>query len=271
MTTNYTIYVLQLENNKWFLHITQEKKHENVIYEALTLYDFVKSNPPIQIYESFKTSDYFEINTLTKKYMTWIGIENVRGGIYSDEILPDYLLKSLELEINFVVEEKINKSTIFNFVSNKENVTIEDYQNRVNSYNNLVSKGYNIITRDIITDIEWLQNKIENFENNLKNRFYGIVKVEQQTNERYKKVLHSLELINNYYYKLDEDLIKVEETIYIKYPKFTLDNFIYHYNLNRNWDTEKEVALDILRKYEYMGYTLINKIDCLEFDFYNVH
>ena len=232
MTTNYTIYVLQLENNKWFLYITQEKKHENVIYEALTLYDFVKTYPPIQIYESFKTTDFFEINTLTKKYMTWIGIENVRGGIYSDEFLPDYLLKSLELEINFVEENKINRSAIFNLISNRENVTIEDYQNRVNSYANLVSKGYNIITRDIITDIEWLQNKIENFENNPKKN--GIVKVEQQTNERYKKVLRGLEIINNYYYKLDEDLIKVEETIYIKYPKFTFDNFIYHYNLNRN-------------------------------------
>lgn len=270
METKYIIYVLQLENDKWFLHTTQEKKQENIIYEALSLYNFVKNNPPIQIYESFKTNDFFEINTLTKKYMKWVGIENVRGGIYSDESLPDYLLKSLELEINFVVEEKINKSTIFNIISNRENVTIEDYQNKVNSYENLISNGYTIITRDIITDIEWLQNKIENFEKNQNNNLHGIVKFEPQTNERYKKLLHSLELISNYYYKLDEDRIKVEETIYIKYPKFTLDFFIYHYNLNRNLDIEKEIALDILRKYEFMGYTLINNIDCLEFDLYNL-
>ena len=64
METKYIIYVLQLENDKWFLHTTQEKKQENVIYEALSLYDFVKKNPPIQIYESFKTTDFITTNRL---------------------------------------------------------------------------------------------------------------------------------------------------------------------------------------------------------------
>jgi len=266
MLTPNKIFVLQLENDKWFLHLSQELKPENVILESQVIYDYVRKNPPINIHQIVNASDSFEINTLTRKYMNCIGIDNVRGGIYSDEILPDYLLKSLELELNTTIENYIDKTNVFNALSNMQNPTLIDYQKRADDYCLLLSKGYKTITRDFFTNLEWLQNKIESCENTINYKIHGISK---EDNFKYKDLLLSMENVFTYYYKLEEDKIKVENSIVLKHPKFTLDYFIYHQHWKRDWENEKKIALDILKKYEFMGYTLINELDGLEFDFYN--
>jgi hypothetical protein len=268
MTHNYKIFVLQLENDKWFLHTSKETQLERVLFESQVIYDFVKKNPPLNIYEIIKSTDYFDINTLTKKYMNCIGIENVRGGIYSDEILPEFLLKSLELEINSTVDI-YNKSAIFDSISNRENLTLDDYKKREYEYKKLLTTGYKSITRDFFTNLEWLKNKIESYNYESQTKTHGIPKFNSEENVRYKKLLSDMDIIRIHYYKLDEDKIKVNDSVSLKYPGFTIDYFICHQHWNKNWEAEKIVALDILRKYEFMGYTLINIIDCLEFDFYN--
>lgn len=268
MTSNYNIFVLQLENDKWFLHMSKETKTERVLFESQVIYEFVRKNPPLNVYEIIKSTDYFDINTVTKKYMNYIGIENVRGGIYSDEILPDFLLKSLELELTSSADI-YNKTSIFDSISNRENLTLEDYEKRSNEYKQLLSTGYKSITRDFFNNLEWLKNKIEtyNYENHTKTKY--VPKFNKEETDRYKNLLSDMDTVRNYYYKLDEDKIKVDISVSLKYPGFTLDYFTYHQYWNKNLETEKVIALDILRKYEFMGYTLINIIDCLEFDFYN--
>ena len=237
--------------------------------ESQTLYDFVRKNPPIKIYESYKAIDHYQINTLTKQYMSCIGVENVRGGIYSDETLPEFLLKSLEVELNSTFNSYNDKTNIFDIFSNKQNLTIEDYQKRINEYNSLLSKGYKTITRDFFSLLEWLQNKIESYEYIPNKNTKCIPLYNSEENEKYKKLLQYMDKIIKCYYELDEEQIKVERSAILQHPKFTMDFFIYHTYWNRDWNVEKSVALDILRKYEFMGYTLINIIDGLEFDFYS--
>lgn len=268
MTHNYKIFVLQLENDKWFLHTSKETQLDRVLFESQVIYDFVRKNPPIKIYEIIKSTDYFDINTLTKKYMNCIGIENVRGGIYSDEILPEFLLKSLELEINSTVDI-YNKSAIFDSISNRENLTLDDYKKREYEYKQLLSSGYKNITRDFFNNLEWLKNKVESYNYENQSKTHGIPKINSEENIKYNKLLLDIDNVRIHYYKLDEDKIKVEDSVSLKYPRFTLDYFVCHQHWEKNWEAEKIVALDILRKYEFMGYTLINIIDCLEFDFYN--
>uniref|UniRef100_A0A6C0L7H2 Uncharacterized protein n=1 Tax=viral metagenome TaxID=1070528 RepID=A0A6C0L7H2_9ZZZZ len=266
MTSNYNIFVIQLENDKWFLHTSKESQIDRVLFESQVIYDFVRKNPPIKVYEISKSTHYFDINTLTKKYMNFIGIENVRGGIYSDEILPEFLLKSLELEINSTVEV-YNKTSIFDSISNRENLTLDDYKKRAIEYNQLLSTGYKSITRDFFTNLEWLNNKVESYD--YENQMHCADKFNKEETDRYKNLLSDMDTVRNYYYKLDEDKIKVDISVSLKYPGFTLDYFTYHQYWNKNLETEKVIALDILRKYKFMGYTLINIIDCMEFDFYN--
>jgi hypothetical protein len=270
MTHNYKIFVLQLENDKWFLHASKETQLDRVLFESQVIYDFVRKNPPIKVYETIKSTDYFDINTLTKKYMNYIGIENVRGGIYSDEILPDFLLKSLELELNSTVDV-YNKTSIFDRMSNRPNIILDDYEQRAEEYNKLLSSGYKSIKRDFFTEVEWLRNKIESYDYTNKSQTHVIPKFNSEDNIRYRKLLLDMDNIRNQYYKLDEDKIKIKVNlnILLKYPKFTLDYFTFHQHWNKNWEAEKVIALDLLNQYEFMGYTLINIIDCLEFDFYN--
>jgi hypothetical protein len=246
--------------------MSKETKLDRVLFESQVIYEYVRKNPPLKIYEIIKSTDYFDINTVTKKYMNYVGIENVRGGIYSDEILPEFLLKSLELEINSTVDI-YNKSAIFDSISNRENLTLDDYKKRAYEYNQLLYTGYKTITRDFFTNLEWLKNKVESY--NYENHRHCAHKFTSEENIRYKKLLSDMDTVRNYYYKLDEDKIKVDINVSLKYPRFTLDYFVCHQHWNKNFEAEKIVALDILRKYEFMGYTLINVIDCMEFDFYN--
>jgi hypothetical protein len=263
------IFTLQLENDKWFLHLSDKSNKDHVLFECQVLYDFVKTNPPIKIYEIINTTDKYEINTLTKKYMEFVGIDNVRGGIYSDEILPDYLIKSLELELDSSIENYTKKTKIFDSIRNKPDLVLDDFIKREISYSELLNAGYQEITREFFSDLEWLKNKIEFPEPKPEKYVNGVTTVNAKDNKKYKKILENMDIVRKRYFELDQDKIKVDFDIIINIPKFTLDYFIYHQHWNRSWDKEKVVALDIIRKYEFMGYTLINIIDGLEFDFYN--
>jgi hypothetical protein len=134
------IYVLQLENEKWFLHISTGPTHEIVMIECETLYDYVKINKPIKVYETLQLFDAFDINTWTKRYMSYFGIDNVRGGIYSNEKMPDYLIQSIEHELSTTIQDYDEKISIFNTIRNKENASTLDFQNQMNQYNELLQR-----------------------------------------------------------------------------------------------------------------------------------
>jgi len=256
------IFVIQLENDKWFLTLSTQTKYDYVMFEAQSIHDFVRKNPPIKIYETINSRDNYEINTLTKKYMSCIGIEHVRGGIYSDEILPDYLLKSLELELNNNCSQKTH---IFENMRTKPELILDDFIKRADNYSELFKLGYQEITRNFFTDLEWLENKINNSE--VDSNIYH--KMTNEENTKYNNLLRIMDIIRDKYFKLEEDKIKVEYNIVLKYPKFTLDFFVYHRHFKKDWENYKIVALELIKKYEYMGYTLLNIIDFAEFDFFH--
>jgi hypothetical protein len=254
------IFVLELKNDKWFLHISNNESYKFVNFECRALYEFVRKNPPIGIFESLPIFNKFEINTLTKKYMEYYGIDNVRGGIYSDEILPDYLKKSLELEFSQSLNNYQNKVSIFDNVYKKPTITSDDFVNEHNSYMELINMGYNEITRDFISELEWLENIILYQDNYI---------ISKEDIKKYRQLLKKMIVVQQKYFQLNEDKIKLELTPNIKYPEFVFDFFIYHKNNNRDWEKDKTKALDVLKNYELMGYTIINILDCMEFDFHN--
>ena len=81
--------------------------------------------------------------------------------------------------------------------------------------------------------------------------------------ERYKKVLVSLRTVfsickkYNYYNNIDD--------IYVKYPRFLLDDFFYH--LHRIHVTSYMTdVIDLCNTYEHMANIIINKMDEKAFD-----
>lgn len=93
------IYILRLENDKYYIGKTNNlsnrlRDHEQGIGCAWTSkYKFVK------LIETIDTDDVFEEDKCTKIYMSQYGIDNVRGGTYSQVELSDQTKKYLEHEL----------------------------------------------------------------------------------------------------------------------------------------------------------------------------
>jgi len=269
-TNNFRIFILKLENDKWFLHISNEENFKNIKYECLVLYEYVKKNKPINVYETVHLFDKRDINTLTKKYMEYYGIDNVRGGIYKDEILPEFLQKSLEFEFSSYNNNNRDNFDIFYNIRNKPNLEFDDYINKNNKYINLLKIGYPRVTRDFIADLEWLKDIVLDSSDDKREYLPGRSVCNDEVNQRYRKLLDNMNFISNTYFQLDEDIRKIELNNSLIYPRFVFDFFIFHKNFNQNWEKLKEDAIHILKDYEFMGYTLINIIDCELFDFYGL-
>ena len=94
------IYVLKLENNKYFIN-NSKKPH----YDIKKLFSFYNDSPKwikkykpnklICIYKFNESTD--DVNILTLKYMKKYGIENVRGGCFSSLNLSNYDLYTINL------------------------------------------------------------------------------------------------------------------------------------------------------------------------------
>ena len=262
------IFVILLENDKWFLHMSNVSDSNQIMFECQTLYDFVKKNTPIKIYETLKVFDQFNINTCTKQYMVYFGIDNVRGGIYSDEILPDYLRKSIEIELAVSLQDYEKNLNIFNAIRNNDNLTLSDFQKEMITYNKLLDLGYNTITRDFFEDLDWIKNIVINSRDKPVYKS-GLCNKSIEDIRKYNIFINKRDLLYKYYYQLNEEKIRVLPNVLLKNPHFVLDKCFYHSNNIKNIDDEINNSIELLNKYEFMGYTLINVIDEMEYDFLN--
>jgi len=94
-----SLYVLQLENNKWYVGKTSDvakrfKEHQSGKGSAWTTV-----NKPLFIVESRPLKDAYDETNTTKELMKKYGIDNVRGGAHVQVSLPDHVEKTLSHEI----------------------------------------------------------------------------------------------------------------------------------------------------------------------------
>ena len=94
------IYILKLEQGKYYVGKTN-KEIEERFNEHLEGTGSMWTNiyKPIEIIETILNGDAYDEDKYTKIYMDKYGINNVRGGSYTSEILKEYQLKSLEDEL----------------------------------------------------------------------------------------------------------------------------------------------------------------------------
>lgn len=94
-----SLYVLQLEDNKWYVGKTTDiavrfKQHASGKGSVWT-----KSYKPVKLVETRRLKDQYDENNTTKEYMKKYGIDNVRGGSYTQVVLPEDVEKVLKLEL----------------------------------------------------------------------------------------------------------------------------------------------------------------------------
>ena len=94
------IYILELENNKYYIGKTSridKRFNEHLNGKGSR---FTKIHKPIKIYKVYKELSEFDEDNYTKKYMKLFGIDNVRGGSYSNINLNDNQINLLNKELN---------------------------------------------------------------------------------------------------------------------------------------------------------------------------
>ena len=130
--------VILLENDKVFLYTTVcQKPDEQLFMECNVLYDFVKKNRPLRTMGNIAIKDTLEINYNVKIYMHKLGIENVRGGSYTDEILPEYMVKTLTDEFALTRLKLWNSDEMLQDIFEKYGTLADD------------SRGCNVAAREV--------------------------------------------------------------------------------------------------------------------------
>lgn len=96
----FNIYVLKLAKNKFYIGKTCKNVVERfMIHKKGVGASWTKIYKPIKILEQFESTDKFDEDKYTKKYMDRFGIDNVRGGSYSNINLTDWQINAIKHEL----------------------------------------------------------------------------------------------------------------------------------------------------------------------------
>lgn len=94
-----TIYVLKLEGGKYYVGKTGDliaRYQQHLSGEGSS---FTRLHKPIKVIRTVTNASPFDEDKITKECMAKYGIENVRGGAYSQVELEDYQQEALQVEI----------------------------------------------------------------------------------------------------------------------------------------------------------------------------
>lgn len=301
--SEYKLYIIELENNKFFLHVSLPIYEYYLFKVCSILFDFVKKNPPISILNNFDIIDILDINYYVKYFMRKYGIDNVRGGNYTNEILDidekNILIKEIFTTFenydnnNNIIEEIIQKYQYKEFDKfEKENIekSLRTYNNKKYLLSILTNNNDNHLY--IINDLIWIKEEINNIKTIWDNKsslqeLYKRKKLSISTDiiNRYKFTLKRIHSIISIYFSLDKNILEPylitpylnlkfssikkytePESILITKPQFILDMFFYHPHSIINWDKHYELLTQLLENITDISYTILNIIDELNFD-----
>jgi len=99
---NIVIYVLLLNDNCYYIGKTTKNVEERFNEHMKGSAAWTMLHRPIKIIETLNTINPMEEDIITKKYMLKYGIENVRGGSYTQIILDDWMLQALKHEFSSI-------------------------------------------------------------------------------------------------------------------------------------------------------------------------
>lgn len=276
----YILYMLLLENDKLFFYASTPKNDLRIMEECFVAYEFVRNNPPVRILNKTHFQYAIEVDYYVKRNMLEVGIDKVRGGTYSMEVLPEFLLKTLEIELsaNYKKEQDVF-NTIYSkytqeFLNNANNreKEIENITKEINKYDFILDTkrlldNDNKITRELLENIFWITNRCVLLEEEF-NRNGKLEKsiLSEADSNRYKNLLETFRILYNIFREHMDRPINYEHMIFLEHPQCILDTLFYtteHITENKKWFSEIKT---LLSKYEYMAYSIINKCEEYEFD-----
>jgi hypothetical protein len=279
------IIVFYLEFERFFLHVCscsqKNKSDAQLMLEAELYSDYMKKYKPISIVNRYNTEYGMDIDRYVKIYMIGYGIDYVRGGSYSDEILSESQLNVLLRELD-TASSSINKkhediveNLIQTYVYNKSALTksaigierkkleetLANYKKEKTEYDSIYIHG-----SQIMDDIQWISETcsqiVEIYNTNKQNSFlFKLIK--KEFIEKYKRVLVSLRTVYTICKTYEYSKYNTEK-IYVKYPQFVLDDFFYHCHYMN--DVSIIRVEQLCHTYKHMTNIIVNKMAEKEFD-----
>lgn len=266
------VYIFNLSGDKKFLYSSFTKNENEIILEATIYYDYLKTFPIISIYEKREERTGFDIDTYTKEYMYYYGIDNVRGGTYSSEILSKQVEEVLlqELKTVDIFDQKPKEYLLY--------LIIDHYKKRLQNKNEIYKEIENVNQRRTQYRIEKTRldslkphiPSIYMFEDRLKQLIYEYKEVCHTEDlyvcmdriQNYKPICKQMKQIykticQHFPEKIDTDEHR-ELATYYKNPEFLFDNLIYRGAFG---SLEK-----VCNMWIYFANIIINRIAEYEFD-----
>ena len=261
----YDIYVFKLLIcNKFFLYPKRryENNDTNAMIECKCLYCL--ENEMLQLCEKIEMVKQTEIDGQVIQWMSQEGIDNVRGGSFTDTVLSDatkeYISRQIkymnyDLEKNDGIIKKLQGLTDISF-SNLSNMHQEickckNIQEQINQYYPAVS----------IEDLNWLRAKIDTSLSG-EWKFIHII-------DKYNELMRRLTTLYKQYkeyqkFHNDEVIHTIDDVPYLSSPHMYFDARIISEERRRSTGEGKDD--EVFKTYETLIYTLLNRTDELKFD-----
>ena len=99
------LYFVALEDNRMILHASFKRNNEQILQDCVTLYEFARVYAPTKIVYVLDDIDFYDVDKYVKMFMNLFGIDETRGGAYTDVVLPDYMIQTLERELKIATVE----------------------------------------------------------------------------------------------------------------------------------------------------------------------
>jgi len=280
------IYVLKLEEEKYFIYFSDAKNYNQILTECEIYYDYAKTYKPLSIIEIVPLTNYLDIDKTVKFYMYLYGYNNVRGGSYIEDILPDYLEKTLNDELKIVEKEGPEWSRLFAEILelyegrtfqtmeeidqeiskiSREFQKYKEEKERLENTKFFLEKGAKQNMKHFSPeDMEWLYD-ICLLRPSSKTEF-TCREIQETLNslhvKKYTTIIVFLKQLNTLFEK--NDLFQkhdIEQTVYMKYPQFLFDPFIYDTQIKNT-----AALVETCKTFQHMGNIVYNRIVGLEFD-----
>lgn len=236
---NTNIYILELENNKYYIGKTDDvsKRYEQHVNGNGSYW--TKINKPISIIKTIENCSVFDEDKYVKEYMFKYGINNVRGGTYNQIKINDDIITFLENEFKTSNNLCYKCGDSDHFVEECTFISIENYINHfklldINRLNAEIDYLYNHFG---------IINNIHLELNNRKELLINLDTINDQNLNQYSENIEKYHRIyckqNKYYNSIDDINIKYYECIfeYYNYKERIIQLFS---NMNKRRNLNKE-------------------------------
>jgi hypothetical protein len=258
------------ENNspKYFIYYSHTIDEKKLNLECFQLFPFFKNNSPMKLIDTIWACDKFDVDKYVKLYMNNYGIENVRGGSYSNEILTDENLQAINHELTYMNDNY--ETEMVNFIHNIHNIHNENgvyevlqkqytkycfLKKKINFYSTFFEKEKEFEKKNEFEKIKYLKNI-------LKEIIQNINMLKENPNLIKFKTYQNLLSIFKSITKIEElQTIKMPfpyEPVYLQNPEFILDDYMLG-------ETD-EIGETICEIFEGMVCHILNRITEFEFD-----